>query len=355
MDFDFGAPYVVHSKDGTRAELKWEKPDVRWEPTEIYEGSITFAMKEEDANRKRLMSDPDNSDKFEFKSPLSNFLKTKGDMNIAWLFDDSNPKTTDDKEAFIKINKWVKTKSLEIQKRLKVGTSKAAYQKSMAKAISKYIKRLKSKGGLGITFDPDQKSPQKNIVQTIKAGKATCIEFTNLYYAIARQAGLRALPVEVFKDASKGFVQHLRICVITSDGKHLFFDLDPSAKISSADKWSFISKPDLLGYDYTVRHYLNKKELEARKKGGRAPFVERAASFSRRNYYILSHLGVHMARNYGNIRAAIRLFLKSANENPFYTVAYFNLHQAYDLLGMKEEAEQSCNYYKQLTGEDFCI
>ena len=349
-DFDTGLSRVVRPA-GKDAYLKPGVPDGDVEAAEVYAKAMEYAEAEEDFNRLQVDTSYFESD-FTFKSPLLSFLATAADMRIPWLFDDLEG---DDRAEWIFPRVVLKMKLLKSMAKMtghEEGTPE--YERALAQKIFRFIETPK-KGGMGIKFDEEAKSPQRNLMEVMDSHQATCIEFVNLYIAVARQAGLKVRPVEVYTDEEGDFVDHVKVAVELSNGDVVFFGLHDGEGLHPNEKWSFMSKSDLAAHDLNARSILNcAGSVYGEVTECKRFYLERALDLSPNHYMALYNLGHLSWVREGDLEASLEYFLKAREAYPEHPNTILNIKKVYSELGMHGEAEGACNDYKVITGKDDC-
>lgn len=289
-------------------------------PVDIYAAAIDAAEREQDADHERAAKSVFVDDNFEFDSPFACFLSQRGDMRIPWLFSDCS----EDRQAEWYFERVVakidSLKKMAISDGFKPGS--AEYKKTLALDIFDFIRKPAKRGGMGIVFDEEQKDPEKNALEIIQAGKATCIEFAILYIALANLAGIDAKPVQVNYDNPITPSDHTLVGIELAGDDVLFMDLMVNdsgvfSKQRPDARWIFMSRLDLLSHDYDLRALMNGPAGEADPCN---EYVKskmlRALSFSPGNHIGLSNLGQLELICGGNLERSLNYFLMSEKARP---------------------------------------
>ncbi len=349
-DFDTGVPHVVRPIYAD-AYVEPGSPNGSVEPEEVYARAIELAQAEEDSNRSRVDTSSYEAN-FAFESPIHEFLSSSADMRIPWLFDDL--KAGGESEWLFK-RIVMKVETLRSAAKVKAkGKGTPAYRKALARKIFSFIRKPKKKGGMGIEFDHEAKSPERSLMEIVKSRRATCVEFANLYVAVARQAGLAARPVEIYTDKDNNFIDHVRVAVEPGDGETIFFGLYEGEGLSDNEEWSFISMNDLIAHDYNARSMLDCPAYGS--KGAvecKGSYLERALDFSPASYLALRNMG-YWYYEQADFEAALEYYLKSRDEYPGHPITRYDLSAVYLELGKDGEAQKECEAYISLTGEASC-
>lgn len=349
-DFDTGVSHVVRPEGGA-AYLEPAISDGTVDSQEIYARAIEFAWAEEDDNRAGVDTSSFEDD-FTFHSPLNEFLSSNADMRIPWLFDDLEK---DDKADWMFTRIILKVEGMNHMLRMN-GLSEGTpeYNKGLARKIFRFIEKAPKKGGMGIEFDEEAKSLQRDLMEVMDSHRATCVEFVNLFIAVARQAGLVARPVEVYTDEDGDFIDHLKVAVELGDGEVVFFGLHDGEGLHKNEEWSFISMNDLLAHDFNARSMLDCPEYGS--EGAiecKGSYLERALDFSPRHYMALRNTALWHYKQ-GDLESSLEYYLKSRDEYPGYPNTIYDLNKIHIKLGNHVEAEKECEAYKALTGKASC-
>lgn len=349
-DFDTGVPHVVRPEDAD-AYLEPASPDGAVQPAEVYAKAIELAQAEEDENRAEVDASS-FEDGFTFYSPLNKFLSSNADMNIPWLFDDLKEEG--------KAGWWF-TRVVEKAKLLKIAAGingqeegTPEYNKGLARKIFKFIKKSPKKGGMGVKFDKDAESPQRSLVEVMDSRKATCIEFVNLFIAVARMAGLDARPIEVYTDEDGDYIDHIKVAVELGDGETLFLGLNDGVGLHPNEEWSFISMNGLMAHDLNARSMVDCPEYGT--DGAiecKGSYLSRALDLSPGHYMALRNTAYWHYKQ-GDLESSLEYYLKSRDEYPGYPLTRYDLNKIYLKLGKDAKAEKECEAYKDLTGEKSC-
>jgi tetratricopeptide (TPR) repeat protein len=346
-DFDTGIPHVVRP-EGDVAYLEPASPDGVVQPAEVYASAIELAFAEEEENRSRVDTSSLEPN-FAFESPLHEFLAFNADMRIPWLFDNLQD---GGKSEWLFKRVVMKAKMLKSAAKIKAGEDGTPkYKKCLAQKIFHFIRKAPKTGGLGVKFDGKAKSPQRDLMEVVKSRKATCVEFANLYIAIARQAGLVARPVEVYTDENGDYIDHLKVAVELGDGEIVFFGINDGEGLDPNEEWSFISMNDLMAHDLNARSMLDCPEYGS--KGAiecKGSYLERALDFSPGHYMALRNMALWYYKQ-GDLESSLEYYLKSRDEYPDYPNTRNDLSKIYLKLGKYAEAEKECEAYKVLTGQ----
>ncbi|MBN1282424.1 MAG: tetratricopeptide repeat protein [Proteobacteria bacterium] len=339
-DMDRGVPRVKRP-EGREACLDPGEPDGRLDPAEVYANAIDLAEIEEDRNRAWARG----GDSFTFDSPFQRFLSEKADMRIPWLFDDLK----DDGGAewlfgrvLMKVDGFTRSLAMKGSKK---GTEN--YKRALAMEIFRFMRKPARRGGMGIKSGDD--GSHENIHRVFSSKSASCIEFVNLYIAIARQAGLEARPVEVYTDSDGEGISHVAVGVELGRGEVLFLDADGDIGLGERQRWSFISRQDLLAYDYNSRGQLNCENEPSCQRS----LYKRAMDFSPGQYMVMYNMG-HLEFDAGDYQSSIEYFKMAVDEFPDLYEARYNLAKVHDLVGNEEEAISECAAYMRLSGDDDC-
>lgn len=349
-DFDTGVPHVVRP-EGEAAYLEPALPDGAVDTQEIYAKAIELAWAEEDDNRAEVNTSSFKDD-FTFYSPLNSFLSSDADMNVPFLFGDLKG---GGKAEWLFKRIVMKAEMLKTAAKVKVGGEETPeYRRALSRKIFSFIKKPPKKGGMGIKFDKTAESPQRDLVEMMESRKATCVEFANLYIAIARQAGLVARPVEVYTDENGDYIDHLKVAVELGDGETVFFGLNDGEGLHPNEEWSFISMNDLVAHDLNARSMLDCPEYGS---GGviecKGSYLERALDLSPGHYMALRNTALWHYKQ-GDLETSLEYYLKSRDEYPDYPNTRSDLSKIYLKLGKYAEAEKECEAYKALTGAASC-
>lgn len=273
------------------------------------------------------------------------FLRDR--VEIPWIPDDLNPKTSEDQD----LRKWVADQVASIRADLsKKGVTEGtfAYRLELGRRIFESFRRGRDEGGFGLSFDAAETFP-RSLVQIYRDRKATCLDFANLYLMAAGIAGLPVVPVELLRSGNK-VQHHLAVAFLdpasTTNAIHTIVDLQPPASFGpppSWEVWSPLSKLDLVVHFYNAKGV---RDLDATKG---EVMIDLALSLSPRNYLALFNKSYWEALR-GNYLKAKGYLLASITSNPIYSRSYWNLHVIADATNDEVTSRWALGEWKRITG-----
>lgn|GEM_PF-4398988 len=343
-DLDVGVARIVRPEDG-RAHIERGRPDGEIDSAEVYARAVELAEAEEDGQRARYLQGGDHFH-FEMDCPFQSFLRDGAGLRIPWLLYDGG-RVERSNWLFSRIQ-WKVEGFMSTSRLAGADAQSPAYKRELALKIFEFIRKSPQRGGMGISFDKDG-GPHSDIYEVIESRKATCIEFVNLYLAIARQAGLDARPVEVYDDNEGRSIDHLKIGIPLGDGWDLFLDLKTGVGMREGKRWSYISKSDLVAYDYNARALLNCRGEDGETDAECVMHnLEYAHAVSPHQYMVLYNLGYY-AHETGDLESSAEYFMRARDEFPQHARTRYNLSTVLGELGKAQDASEEMSAYEDLT------
>ena len=341
-DFDQGVSRVMRP-EGADAYLMPGTPDGLVEVAEVYAKAIELAEEEEDRIRARY----EDGFKLDYDAPLHSFL-AENDMRISWLFMNAGP--GDRGEWLFERIQW-KVDGFHSMLALEgIEEDTPEYRRSLAIEIFEFMRKPASRGGMGIAADSKDSDEHRSISEVMASGRTSCIEFLIVYTAIARHAGLDVRPVEVYTNEEGKPIGHVVVGVELGDGETLFISVNGEVGLGKKQRWSFMSRQDLLAYDYNSRAQLNCRGEHSCQRA----LYERALDFSPRQYMVLYNMG-YLEFDAGDYQSSIKYLESAVEEFPDYYEARYNLAKVYEFSGNEVDAARECAAYMRLSGDDDCV
>jgi tetratricopeptide (TPR) repeat protein len=218
------------------------------------------------------------------------------------------------------------------------------YDIAFGRKIFDYLRRDADQGGFGLSFDFADSYP-RTLADMDKERKATCLDFTNLFLMAARNAGIAAVPLELFRRGNA--VQlHLAIGFLNpaTQSIHTVIDLQPPGYFGppkAGDLWAPITRLELL------THYDSARGAREKDAAQGESWIDAALRLSPRHYLPLFNKSYFVAQR-GDYQKAKKLLLESIASNPVFVDSYWNLSEVLgamgDLAGSKEAMEQFKNF-----------
>jgi hypothetical protein len=248
------------------------------------------------------------------------YLKDR--LEIPWISDDLDPKTSEDAELKKRIADQVAVIRKDLSKK-ELAEGSFAYQLEFGRRLSAYFRLDRKEGGFGLAFDSTELSP-RSLVQIDRDRKASCIDFANLFLMAADLAGLPVVPVELLKAGSET-QHHVALAFLDPlDAKSIrsIIDLQASVPLGpplTSETWSILPRRDFLAH-----YHIAKGVRDPDAKKGEAQ-VDLALDLSPSNYLALFDKSYWEALR-GDYQRASAHLRASIVSNPIYSRAYWNLH-----------------------------
>ncbi|MFO1519802.1 MAG: hypothetical protein U1F57_09105 [bacterium] len=301
-------------------------------PPEVYDAFLRFVEDEEDRRVRatsQKMTKPPTFDPKRLK-----FLKEKGETIVPWVFDDLNPKTTDDEKLFLQALKRIEEIKKDLKgKKLSEGT--AEHSRALAEALLDFLQATPKKGGLELVYDPDGSHPARSFGDVLRERKMNCLEFLYLYLALGRMAGLSVFPIDVFRNAKGDLLEHVAMALRydpKDPQKILFLDIAVGkASETPAGPWAELSRMDLIAYFYNSQATTADKE-----KAG--DLYLKALRYAPLHYMALSNYGGWLEDVKGQLKEAEKFLLQAEKVNPQYPFPYLGLEKVYTRQGLTQKA-----------------
>ncbi len=293
---------------------------------EVYQRGIELVFAEEADRAKKYLKNLSKPPAFSPKN--HQIFKDKTGGALPFVFDDLNSKTKQDEQLFRLCLKQIKKikEGLAKKKELKAGS--VEYNKALGLALFDFLLESKKDGGLGVQYQRKANRAERDLAGIVAAEEATCLEFVNLFLALARMAELPAVPVEIFRNKKGDLREHVVIAIRldVADPDNIYF-LDISGGFSAAPQgelFTELSTLDLLAY------YYNGMNVGSDDKTAREGFLKTALKYSPDQYMVLSNYGHWHLENGGPIERALELFLKACEINPQYPYIFEGLAKVYE-------------------------
>lgn len=310
-----------------------DRGDGKVSPEEVYGRFLDTVLAEEGRRAQSYLKNLSKPPKF--NSLLLKNFKDNANTRVPFVFDDLDATTDQDEKLFVAcLKKIQKIKTTVGKEGLKEGSK--AYRKRLAEELFHFIRDAKKDGGLGIDYDAATSRADRDLSGIAREGKASCLEFVFLFDALARLAGLPAVPVEVFRD-QKGYLnEHVRIAVKLDDAdpsQIIFVDIsDDLIGERKKELWAEIPRLELLSY------YYNGLNVESNVAADREKFLRQALRYAPTQYMTLNNLG-HLLLENGTPEKALTFFLQGIDVNPQYPFLHKGLAKVYEAQGSKKKAE----------------